>query len=101
MLRERIELTYSTTGKATLQLEKNEELVTTHLSKLNVNNLSIENFPPALVEKEEAILAEIPGQRQPQGPALADTRTRWEEKDYVVNVLYDGCVPPMLSLVSH
>ncbi|KAL2070465.1 hypothetical protein VTL71DRAFT_13491 [Oculimacula yallundae] len=50
-IRTTLELKYSTTGKATLQLPENQRVATTHLSTIAATNLIVENFPPALIEK--------------------------------------------------
>ncbi|KAL3427941.1 tyrosinase [Phlyctema vagabunda] len=88
-LRTAIELKYSTTGKATLQLPQNDGLATTQLLSLNAENFQIENFPPPLVAKAQALATSKTEQQQPIVPNSSELQEKWEENDYVVNVLYD------------
>ena len=81
-LRNTIELTYSTTGKAALQLPEQEQIAVSHMSAMTVQNLAVEHFPPKLVEIAERANPEAP---KPAVPPPAS----WEENDYVVDVVYD------------
>ena len=81
-IRTTIELKYSTTGKATLQLPDNGGIATAHVSAMTTQNFMVENFPPALVQFAEKTKADA------QKP-LTLPATSWEENDYIVNVVYD------------
>lgn len=81
-IRTAIELKYSTTGKSALQLPKNERIATTHMSAMKTENLAIEHFPPALLQKAEQTALTKP-------PVLITPLASWQENDFVVNVVYD------------
>ena len=83
LLREAIELKYSTTGKSALQLPAHERIATAHMSAMTSGNLAVENFPTPLLEM-------IPGDGADRQKLLANPPdASWEERDYVVNVAYD------------
>ena len=83
MLKADIDIKYSTSGKAALALKENSELATVHLSNMTAKNIAIENFPPQVAEKFEAVKAEHP---QPIEPLQQET---WTQNDYVFNAVYD------------
>ncbi|KAL9050230.1 MAG: hypothetical protein Q9162_006765 [Coniocarpon cinnabarinum] len=90
-IRQTIELLYSTTGKTVLQLPENAKLATVHLSQLNAQNLTVEQFPPALAEKAEQVMSPLGRAAVVQNRPLVVNHSSdsWESNDYIVNVLYD------------
>ena len=88
-LRTTIELKYSTTGKSALLLPENDRIATAHVSAMTTQNLAVENFPPALVQRAEQTKAVS---QKPLAPPTAS----WEENDCIVNVVYDRLTPHLL-----
>ena len=82
ILREAIELKYSTTGKSTLQLPENDQIAAIHMSNMTTENLALETFPPMLIQKAETIKAEHP-------EPIAPLQSIWQTNDYVIDVVYD------------
>ena len=82
LLRADIEKKYSSTGKSALQLPENDRIATTHMAAMTKQNLAIENFPPALVEKATQASGTVPQSANPPSAS-------WEQNDYIVNVVYN------------